>query len=123
MEGEGAEDEDLGLGEGSKGEGHEAMDMMEAGAEAVAMEWKVKGQEEQAAGGGGDNDGEGVESGDKAPPIQLPPGLISTIVECLEELKKCLEKAAHTIVRITVSLVSGILGQNCENFPSVCAPC
>ena len=97
MEGEGAEDEGFGLGEGSKSEGHEPMDTMEAGAEAAAMEWKVKGQEE--AGGGGDvGCSEGVESDDKAPPIQLPPGLISTIVECVEELKRCLEKASHTIV-------------------------
>ena len=103
MEGEGTEDEEFGLGAGerSKSEGHEFMDTMEAGAEAVSMEWKVKGQEEEeegAVGVGGDG-GEGVESEDKAPPIQLPPGLIATIVECLEELKKCLEKAAHTIVR------------------------
>ena len=98
MEGEGTEDEEFGLGAGerSKSEGHESMDTMEAGAEAAVMEWKVEGQ-------GGDGDGgEGVESEDKAPPIQLPPGLISAIVECLEELKKCLEKAAHTIVRISV---------------------
>ena len=96
--GEGAEDEEFGLGamgERLKSEGHELMDTMEAGAEAVSMEWKVKGQDEEEEGAGG---GEGVESDDKAPPIQLPPGLISAIVECLEELKKCLEKAAHTIV-------------------------
>ena len=106
MEGEGTEDEDFGLGVGerSKFEGHELMDTMEAGAEAVSMEWKVKGQEEEGTDGVG---GVGMESEDKAPPIQLPPGLISTIVECLEELKKCLEKAAHTIVRI---------GDNNEKF-------
>ena len=95
--GEGVEDEEFGLGamgERLKSEGHELMDTMEAGAEAVSMEWKVKGQDEEEGAGGG----EGVESEDKAPPIQLPPGLISAIVECLEELKKCLEKAAHTIV-------------------------
>ena len=111
MEGEGTEDEEFGLGAGemSKSEGHELMDTMEAGAEAVSMEWKVKGQEEEegADGVGGDG-GEGVESEDKAPPIQLPPGLISTIVECLEELKKCLEKAAHTIVRLF-----SMMSQNC----------
>ena len=105
--GEGTEDEEFGLGAGerSKSEGLELMDTMEAGAEAVSMEWKVKGQEEEeeADGVGGDG-GEGMESEDKAPPIQLPPGLISTIVECLEELKKCLEKAAHTIVRKKILL-------------------
>jgi hypothetical protein len=105
--GEGAEDEEFGLGvagERSKSEGHELMDTMEAGAEAVSMEWKVKGQDEAEGAGGG----EGMESEDKAPPIQLPPGLISAIVECLEELKKCIEKAAHTIVRNILLLVSSI---------------
>lgn len=115
MEGEdGADNEDIGLEarERSKSEGHELMDTMEAGAEAVSMEWSIKGQEEEGAGGVGD---EGVESGDKAPPIQLPPGLISAIVECLEELKKCLEKAAHTIVRIFFTC-----SQKLPKFPGSC---
>ena len=98
VEGEGTEEEDLGLGDRSKVEVHEAVDTMEAGAEAAAMEWKVGGQDKQLASDDGDEGAEGMESDEKAPPIQLPPELISTIVECVEELKKCLEKAAHTIV-------------------------
>ena len=113
--GEGTEDEEFGLGaaERSKSEGHEPMDTMEAGAEAVSMEWKVKDQDLDG--------GEGVESEDKAPPIQLPPGLISSIIECLEELKKCLEKAAHTIVRKKNLL---LVCQNCQkNFLVIVLNC
>ena len=104
MEGEGTEDEEFGLGgDGLMVKGQEEpMDMMDAGTEASAMEWSVKGQDEQLPGGADSEGAEGMESSDdKAPPIQLPPGLISTIVECLEELKKCLEKAAYTIVSYT----------------------
>ena len=103
MEGDGTEDEDFGLVEGSKSKVHESMDTMEAGAEASGMEWKVKDEEEdeRLSGGVGDEGAEGMESDEKPPPIQLPPGLISTIVECLEELKKCLEQAGHTIVSCT----------------------
>ena len=99
MEGEGTEDEDFGIGDGSKVKVQEPEDTMEAGEDAAAMEWKVKGQEEQAANeGSGDEGPKEMDTEEKAPPIQLPPGLVSTIVECLEELKKCIEKAAHTIV-------------------------
>ena len=98
VEGEGTEDEDFGVGDGSKVKVQESMDTMEAGAEAAAMEWKVKGQDDQTASGDADEGAEEMESDEKAPPIQLPPELITTIVECLEELRKCLEKAAHTIV-------------------------
>ena len=109
--GEGTEDEEFGLGaaERSKSEGHEPMDTMEAGAEAVSMEWKVKDQDLDG--------GEGVESEDKAPPIQLPPGLISSIVECLEELKKCLEKAAHAIVR---KKSASCMSKLSKKFPGNC---
>ena len=112
MEGDGTEDEDFGQLEGSKAKVHEPMDTMEVGAEASAMEWKVKGEgDEQPSSGVVGEGAEEMDSDEKAPPIQLPPGLIPAIVECLEELKKCLEKAGHTIVsgyRIDYSLHTNI---------------
>ncbi len=42
---------------------------------------------------------EGVESQEVAPPTQpVPPEVMASIVLCLEELRKCLEKAPHAIV-------------------------
>lgn len=96
MEGEGTEDEDLELGDGSKVKGHEPEDTMEVGAEALNMDWKVKGQEEEEP--AGREGAEEMESEEKSQPVQLPEGLVPAIAECLEELKKCIEKAGHTIV-------------------------
>ena len=39
-----------------------------------------------------------VESQEKPPPIQLPMEMVERICQCLEELKRCLEDAVHTIV-------------------------
>ena len=44
---------------------------------------------------------EGVESQDTAPPTEpVPPEVMSKIATCLEELRKCLEKAPHTTVSV-----------------------
>ena len=115
MEGEGTEEEDFGLGEGSKVKVQEQEDTMEAGEDAATMEWKVKGQEGgETSRDGNKDDVEEMDSDEKAPPIQLPPSLVSTIVECLEELKKCIEKAGHTIVSDVINQVHVITLMYCH---------
>ena len=98
----GTEEDEFGLGEAAEGgktkskpSGEEAM---EEGAEGLPpapagdVIVKEEKQTEQLA-----ESMEGVEP-QEAPPTPVPAEVILRIVSCLEELKKCLEQAAHTIV-------------------------
>ena len=96
------EEDDFGLGEAVEGRRPKTRpsveeDAMEVGQEGllspsgddVVKEEKPTDQSAEAM--------EGVEP-QEVTPTPVPPDVIARIVSCLEELKKCLEQAAHTVV-------------------------